>query len=252
MRQRQKIVAGNWKMNNDLAQTSDLLNDIKDQLTSTPEVRLIVAPSFTNLYYAFEALRDLPIDVAAQNLNEHKSGAYTGEVSATMLTSIGVKTVIIGHSERRALFNETDELLAKKVSAALEQDMEVIFCCGEELQQRKDQQHFEVVRDQLKKALFHISAAALEKVVIAYEPVWAIGTGETASPEQAQEMHAYIRKVISEQFGEEIAGKMSILYGGSVKPANAAEIFEKPDVDGGLIGGASLKAEDFLAIAKSF
>ena len=249
---RDKIVAGNWKMNNDLAQTEDLLTKIKSLKGEKPGVRMIVAPSFTNLWPAFEALRDTSIEVAAQNMNENESGAFTGEISAQMLTSIGVKSVILGHSERRAIYKETDSLLAKKVDAALKNEMEVIFCCGEELEDRKSENHFEVVKSQLDNGLFHITPEAWEKVVIAYEPVWAIGTGETASPEQAQEMHAFIRKTISEKFGEEIANEVSILYGGSVKPANAEEIFAKEDVDGGLIGGASLKAEDFIAIVQAF
>ena len=207
---REKIVAGNWKMNNDLAQTEELLKGIKKQWEEKPGVRVIVAPAFTNLYHAFESLRDTPVEVAAQNMNEHDSGAFTGEVSASMLTSIGVKTVILGHSERRAIFNESDEVLAKKVDSALKNDMEVIFCCGEELEERKNKNHFEIVKQQLKKGLFHIAPEAWEKVVIAYEPVWAIGTGETASPEQAQEMHAFIRKTIAEKFGEEIANEVSI------------------------------------------
>ncbi len=249
---RDKIVAGNWKMNNDLAQTEELLKGIKKQWEEKPGVRVIVAPAFTNLYHAFDSLREIPVEVAAQNMNEHDNGAFTGEVSAAMLTSVGVKTVILGHSERRAIFKETDEVLAKKVDSALKNEMEVIFCCGEELEDRKSGNHFEVVKQQLEKGLFHITREAWEKVVIAYEPVWAIGTGETASPEQAQEMHAFIRKTISEKFGEEIATEVSILYGGSVKPANAEEIFAKEDVDGGLIGGASLKAEDFLGIVRAF
>ena len=249
---REKIVAGNWKMNNDLAQTEELLKGIKLQWEEKPDVRVIVAPAFTNLYHAFESLRETPVEVAAQNMNEHDSGAYTGEVSASMLTSVGVKTVILGHSERRSIFKETDEVLAQKVDSALKNEMEVIFCCGEELEERKSENHFEIVKQQLERGLFHIAPEAWEKVVIAYEPVWAIGTGETASPEQAQEMHAFIRKTIAEKFGEEIANEVSILYGGSVKPANAEEIFAKEDVDGGLIGGASLKAEDFLAIVRAF
>lgn len=249
---RQKIVAGNWKMNNDLAQTEDLLGQLKNQWQENEEVRVIVAPAFTNLHHAFESLRKTSIDVAAQNMNENSEGAFTGEVSARMLTSIGVKTVIIGHSERRAIFKETDEVLAKKVNAALENDMEVIFCCGEELNERMAERHFEVVKSQLEKGIFQVAEAHWKKVVIAYEPVWAIGTGETASPEQAQEMHAFIRKTIAEKFGETLADDVSILYGGSVKPGNAQEIFAKEDVDGGLIGGASLKAEDFLAIVNAF
>lgn len=249
---RDKIVAGNWKMNNDLAQTEDLLSKIKLQWKEEPGVRVIVAPAFTNLYHAFDSLRETPLEVAAQNMNENENGAFTGEVSAAMLTSVGVKTVILGHSERRAIYKEADDVLAKKVNTALKNEMKVIFCCGEELEERKSNNHFEVVKRQLENGLFHIAPEAWENVVIAYEPVWAIGTGETASPEQAQEMHAFIRKTIGEKFGKEIANEVSILYGGSVKPANAEEIFAKEDVDGGLIGGASLKAEDFLAIVQAF
>lgn len=169
-----------------------------------------------------------------------------------MLTSVGVKTVILGHSERRSIFKESDELLAKKVDAALENDMEIIFCCGEELQDRKQENHFDVVKRQLERGLFHLSKENFQNVIVAYEPVWAIGTGETASPEQAQEMHSFIRRRVAEKYDDEVANATCILYGGSVKPGNAKEIFAKKDVDGGLIGGASLKAEDFLAIADSF
>ena len=249
---RDKIVAGNWKMNNDLAQTEDLLSNIKDLWKENDGVRVIVAPSFTNLYHTFQSLRKSSIEVAAQNMNENSEGAFTGEVSAGMLTSVGVKTVILGHSERRAIFKESDELLSKKVATALENDMELIFCCGEELAERKADKHFDVVKKQLEKGLFQVSEDNWKRIIIAYEPVWAIGTGETASPEQAQEMHAYIRKTISEKYGSDLANEVSILYGGSVKPGNAQEIFAKEDVDGGLIGGASLKAEDFMAIVNAF
>lgn len=249
---RKKIVAGNWKMNNDLAETEELLGELKLQWEENPDVEVVVAPSFTNLHHTFESLRKLPIEVAAQNMHQSESGAFTGEVSAKMLTSIGVQSVILGHSERRAIFGETNQLLAEKVNMALKNDLRVIYCCGEELQERKNENHFNVVETQLKEGLFHLNAEAWKKVVIAYEPVWAIGTGETASPEQAQEMHAFIRKQIAEKYGEDLADEVSILYGGSVKPANAKEIFAKEDVDGGLIGGASLKAQDFLDIVQSF
>ena len=249
---RKQIVAGNWKMNNDLAETQELLSHIKMQLVKKPEAEVMVAPSFTNLYSTFEALKDTPIKVAAQNMHQNKSGAFTGEISAGMLKSIGVTTVILGHSERRAHFHETNEILEEKVNTALENDMEVIFCFGEELQDRKSEEQFEVVEKQLKESLYQISEDAWSKIILAYEPVWAIGTGETASPEQAQEMHAFIRKNIAENFNEEIADNVSILYGGSVKPNNAKEIFAKKDVDGGLIGGASLKATDFIALVNSF
>jgi len=249
---RKNIVAGNWKMNNDLAETQELIGDLKLQLVKEPSAEVYVAPSFVNLYNTFQSLKGTAIKVAAQNMHFAENGAYTGEVSAQMLKSVGVQTVILGHSERRALFNETDEMLAKKVDTALKHEMKVIFCFGEELKDRKAEGHFEVVKSQLEHGIFHIDKAAWKNVVLAYEPVWAIGTGETASPEQAQEMHEYIRGLVSDRFGKEIAEDVSILYGGSVKPDNAREIFAKADVDGGLIGGASLKAVDFLTIVNSF
>ncbi|KJD31640.1 triosephosphate isomerase [Tamlana sedimentorum] len=248
---RKNIVAGNWKMNNDLAQTQALITNLKTQ-TKTSNAEVLVAPTFTNLYSAFETLKGTDIEVVAQNMHFAENGAYTGEISAAMLKSIGIKTVILGHSERRAYFNETDELLAKKVDAALASDMTVIFCFGEELADRKSGNHEQVVEDQIKNALFHLKSWDYKNIVLAYEPVWAIGTGETASPEQAQDMHAHIRKTLADHYGYDTANDVSILYGGSVKPNNANEIFGKPDVDGGLIGGASLKAEDFFAIVNAF
>ena len=248
---RKNIVAGNWKMNNDLSQTESLLADLKKQ-SKTTNAEVMVAPTFTNLYKAFEALQETDIEVVAQNMHFAENGAYTGEISASMLKSVGVETVILGHSERREYFNETDELLAKKVDAALANDMRVIFCFGEELADRKSGNEEDVVGSQIKNALFHLKAWDYKNIVLAYEPVWAIGTGETASPEQAQDMHAFIRKTIADQYGYEIANDVSILYGGSVKPANAVEIFSKPDVDGGLIGGAALNADDFFAIVNAF
>lgn len=248
---RKNIVAGNWKMNNELSQTETLISDLKKQ-TKTSNAEVMIAPTFTNLWHAFEATRDHDIEVIAQNMHYADSGAYTGEVSAEMLKSVGVKTVILGHSERRAYFNETDELLAKKVDAALKNDMRIIFCFGEELSDRKSNRHEKVVESQIKNALFHLSNSAFKQIVLAYEPVWAIGTGETASPEQAQDMHAFIRKTLANTYGNDLANSVSILYGGSVKPNNAQEIFSKPDVDGGLIGGSSLNAEDFYAIVNAF
>lgn len=248
---RTKIVAGNWKMNNGLIQTKSLISELKQQ-KKTSEAEVMIAPSFTNLWPAFEATRQSPIEVIAQNMHFADNGAYTGEISAGMLKSIGIQTVILGHSERRAYFNETDSDLAKKVDAALNHDMRVVFCFGEELDDRKSGNHETVVESQIKKTLFHLDGAAFKHIVLAYEPVWAIGTGETASPEQAQEMHAFIRKTLANKYGEETANGVSILYGGSVKPSNAKEIFSKPDVDGGLIGGASLQAEDFYAIVNAF
>lgn len=239
-------------MNNDLAETQELISNLKLQLVKEPEAEVMVAPPFTNLYEAFESLKNTPIKVVAQNMHQGESGAFTGEISAKMLKSIGIDTVILGHSERRAHFHETHEILAEKVSAALQNEMRVIFCFGEELQERKAEKHFEVVASQLKESLYHIAKEDWKNVILAYEPVWAIGTGETASPEQAQEMHAFIRKNVSQAFDQGIADEVSILYGGSVKPGNAAEIFAKEDVDGGLIGGASLKAVDFIEIVNAF
>ncbi|TJY37272.1 triose-phosphate isomerase [Pontimicrobium aquaticum] len=249
---RTQIVAGNWKMNNDLPETEALISNLKRQ-TKTSHAEVMVAPTFVNLYHAYEALRGFDIEVIAQNMHFADNGAFTGEVSASMLESVGVKTVILGHSERRAYFNETDEDLAKKVDTALKNNMRVIFCFGEELADRKSHNHKKVVETQIKNALFHLPDDAWKSIVLAYEPVWAIGTGETATPEQAQEMHAFIRKTIEEDaYGIDIANNVSILYGGSVKPNNAKDIFSKPDVDGGLIGGASLNAEDFFKIVNAF
>jgi triosephosphate isomerase len=248
---RKKIVAGNWKMHKNATQTAELLNDLIAKIPAETTAQVIVAPTFINLASAVNQLKSTKIDVSAQNMHQAASGAYTGEISADMLKSIGVNSVILGHSERRAIFNETDALIANKVDAALQNDLTVIFCFGEELKDRQSANHFNIVENQLKDGLFHIEAKDWEKIVLAYEPVWAIGTGETASPEQAQEMHEFIRETVRKAFGSDIAEDVSILYGGSVKPDNAKEIFSKPDVDGGLIGGAALKAEDFLAIVNA-
>ena len=248
---RHKIVAGNWKMNKNAEETEDLLNALIDKLPTDKEVQIIVAPTFVNLASAVDHLEFTNIEVAAQNMHEAESGAYTGEVSADMLKSVGVNTVILGHSERRSIFHETDSQIAYKVDKALQHQMRVIFCFGEELKDRQNKQHFNVVENQLRDGLFHLDKAAWENIVLAYEPVWAIGTGETASPEQAQEMHEFIRETIRKAFDSNVAEDVSILYGGSVKPDNAKEIFSKPDVDGGLIGGAALNAKDFIAIVTS-
>jgi len=248
---RLKIVAGNWKMHKNAEETEDLLNELINLLPEDKEVNIIVAPTFVNLASAVNHLEYTNIEVAAQNMHQAESGAFTGEISADMLKSIGVQTVILGHSERRALFHETDAIISYKVDTALKNHMRVIFCFGEELKDRQHDNHFNIVENQLRDGLFHLDEAAWENIVLAYEPVWAIGTGETASPEQAQEMHCFIRETVRKAFGSEVAEDLSILYGGSVKPDNAAEIFSKPDVDGGLIGGAALKAVDFAAIVNS-
>lgn len=245
---RQKIVAGNWKMHKNAEETEDLLNELIDKIPTDLDQRVIVAPTFVNLSAAADHLEFTPIEVAAQNMHQAEGGAFTGEISAGMLESVGIKIVILGHSERRAYFHETDALLAAKVDTALKHEMEVIFCFGEELKDRQAGQHFNVVENQLKDGLFHLEASAWKNIILAYEPVWAIGTGETASPEQAQEMHGFIRDIIRKNYGNTVAEDVSILYGGSVKPENAAEIFSKPDVDGGLIGGAALKSDDFTKI----
>ena len=248
---RDQIVAGNWKMNNDHSETELLLNALAAQL-KPKDVRIMVAPSFTQLSQSIDLLKNDTITVVAQNMNAAASGAFTGEVSATMLKGVGVTTVVLGHSERRSLYHENNISLSDKVKTAIAEGMEIIFCFGEQLDERKTDRHFEVVKDQLSEALFALPEAAWEHIVLAYEPVWAIGTGETASPAQAQEMHAFIRSLIVERYSLSLANEIAILYGGSVKPSNAKEIFSMEDVDGGLIGGASLNAEDFMAIVNSF
>jgi triosephosphate isomerase len=248
---RAKIVAGNWKMHKNAEETEDLLNELINQLPTDVDARIIVAPTFVNLASAAEHLEFTHIEVAAQNMHQAESGAYTGEISAGMLKSVGVSIVILGHSERRTYFNETDATIAFKTDTALQNDMEVFFCFGEELKDRQANNHFNIVENQLRDGLFHLEAKDWPQIILAYEPVWAIGTGETATPEQAQEMHAFIRETIRKQYGSDIADDVSILYGGSVKPDNAKEIFSKADVDGGLIGGAALKASDFSAIVKA-
>ena len=248
---RTQIVSGNWKMNNDQLATEELLSDLRD-ITVKNDTRILVAPAAVHLAQSVTQLKGSSITVAAQNMHAATAGAYTGEIAANMLKSVGVHTVILGHSERRTFFNETNTLLAEKVASALKQDMETIFCFGEQLDDRKQGNHFEIVEQQLTEALFNQESIDWEKIILAYEPVWAIGTGESATPEQAQEMHRFIRSLLKRKYGDLIALNTSILYGGSVKPSNAKKIFSKPDVDGGLIGGASLKAEDFIAIANAF
>lgn len=248
---RKNIVAGNWKMHKNQQETIALLEEIITKKTNTT-TEIIVAPTFVNLAKAVEITNGKSITVAAQNIHQAEGGAFTGEIAAGMLTDIGVNIVILGHSERRAYFHETDALLASKVDTALKHDMRVIFCFGEELKDRQSDNHFNVVEYQLRDGLFHLDKQNWSNIVLAYEPVWAIGTGETASPEQAQEMHKFIRTLVEKVYGFDIADNLTILYGGSVKPENAKEIFSKPDVDGGLIGGAALKADDFLAIVNGF
>jgi len=247
---RKKIAAANWKMNLTLAQGEQLINDILQAGIKLQEGQeVVVATPFPYLLKAKALLKNYPgFYVAAQNCYSEKSGAYTGEVSAEMLQSIGVDYVILGHSERREYFQESNAMLAKKIEVALAYGIKPIFCCGEPLEIRKAETQNAYVAKQLEESLYHLTAEQLKQVVIAYEPIWAIGTGLTASAQQAQDMHAYIRAQIAEKYGREAALGLSILYGGSAKPGNAGELFACPDVDGGLIGGASLVAADFTAI----
>lgn len=248
---RQTIIAANWKMHKTLEEGLELAVALKASLannTADNKVAVLCTP-YIHLYHMVETFKESKhIFVGAQNCHQAEAGAYTGEIAAPMLQAMDVPYVILGHSERRLYFNEDEALLKAKVDQALAHDLTPIFCCGEPLAVREADQHKELVAKQIKEALFHLSAAQLSQVVIAYEPVWAIGTGKVASPEQAQEMHAHIRQLVVDQYGHTVAEQLSILYGGSVKPNNAADIFAQPDVDGGLIGGASLNAEDFTAI----
>ena len=248
---RKNIVVGNWKMNNDLAATKTLISELIE-LKKSSNAEVMIAPTFVNLLEASKLLKETSIKVVSQNMHFAESGAFTGEISAKMLKAVGVNTVILGHSERREYFKEDDLILKEKVDKALQESMEVIFCFGEQLEDRNSENHFKVVENQIKNALFHLPFSSWTSVILAYEPVWAIGTGQTASPEQAQEMHAYIRKLVAEHYNISISEDVSILYGGSVKPENAQEIFGKLDVDGGLIGGAALDAKSFMAIINSF
>lgn len=250
---RKQIVAGNWKMNTNIAEGIALalnLRELEPQFNDNVEV--IVIPPFTHITEVMNALSDTNIKLGAQNCASEEKGAFTGEVSAEMISSLEVNYVTIGHSERRAYYNETNDILNKKVKLALKNDLTPIYCCGEMLAEREAKNHFNVVKTQISEGLFDLSKEDFSKIIIAYEPVWAIGTGVTASPEQAQEIHKFIRDIIAEKYGNEIAENISILYGGSVKPNNANEIFSKPDVDGGLIGGAALKAEDFMGIINAY
>lgn len=245
---RQQIAAGNWKMNTTLNDGLTLAKAVA-QGKFPSDVKIILGTPA--IYLA--ALSDLEgVAIAAQNCHHKEKGAYTGEISADMIQSTGATHVILGHSERREYFGENDALIAQKIDLVLSRGLTPIYCCGEKLDIREAGNHAQFVENQVKEGLFHLSAEDFSKVIIAYEPVWAIGTGVTASPAQAQDMHQHIRAIIAEKYGEEVAEGTSILYGGSVKPANAKEIFSQKDVDGGLVGGASLKADNFLAIANSF
>jgi len=248
---RKKIVAGNWKMNTLLKDGMELAKAVeKLEKEKTSDALVIIAPPYTHLSKVNELITE--VKLSAQNCASEASGAYTGEISPDILVSTGAKYVIIGHSERRSYYNEDNELLNKKTKLALSSGLKPIFCCGELLEEREAGKLFDVIREQLTVGLKDLTVEDMARVVVAYEPVWAIGTGVVASPEQAQEMHKFIRDLLAEIFNAEVAEEMTILYGGSCKPSNAAELFSNPDVDGGLIGGASLKAEDFLAIVNAY
>lgn len=248
---RKQIAAGNWKMNLSFEEGQNLLTSLKS--ANRPDnVHTILGVPAPYLKPLQDLCENDGLCVAAQNIHHEQKGAYTGETSVNMVKSIGVKYVIIGHSERREYQQESNELLKTKVNLALENGLTPIFCCGESLDIRKSGKQNTFVSKQLKESLFHLSADELSKLIIAYEPIWAIGTGETASPAQAQDMHHALRSYIAESYSQDVADGISILYGGSVKPANAKEIFGQADVDGGLVGGASLKAEDFTQIIHSF
>lgn len=252
---RKKIVAGNWKMNktyqDGIVLALEISNLIPDNTTS--DVQVIIAPPYihlTRIYEIFE--RSKIIKIAAQNCSSKESGAYTGEISASMVKSVGADYVIVGHSERRQYFNEGDKMLSEKINLAINNKITPIYCCGESLSEKESNKGTEVIKSQITSELFHLDSKNITNVVIAYEPVWAIGTGKTASPQEAQEMHAYIRSLIEQKYDKETADNISILYGGSCNPSNASELFHCNDVDGGLIGGASLNAADFVAIVNAF
>lgn len=252
---RKHIVAGNWKMNCTFTEADELVNGIMEQLEEKElprETQLIVCPPLPYLEMTTDYANDSYFLVGAQNVSDQERGAYTGEVSAEMLESMEIDYCIVGHSERRQYYGETDAIVAAKVDRLLAHGLKPIVCVGEVLEEREAGRQLEVVKRQVEQGLFHLTAEQMQEVVIAYEPVWAIGTGRTAAPEQAQEIHAHIRSLLAAKYGQALADEVSILYGGSCKPSNAKELFACADIDGGLIGGASLKAEDFVAIAMSF
>lgn len=251
---RKNIVAGNWKMNTSLQEGIELaksVNELVEQIENTA-TGVAIAPPYTHLSEIAKVINHDRICLAAQNCASEEGGAYTGEVAPSMLAELGVKAVILGHSERRAYFKEDHPTLAKKVNLVLKNGMKPVFCCGEVLEEREKGIQNQIVSGQLEESLFHLNNSEIQNCIIAYEPVWAIGTGKTASADQAQEMHQFIRSLLIQKYGNETAQSISILYGGSCKASNAGELFANPDVDGGLIGGASLKAEDFLGIVKAF
>ena len=250
---RKNIVAGNWKMNTTVPEGVELAKAVLAASAAVPaDVKLIVATPFTHLCPVAAVVGGTRIGLSAENCADKEKGAYTGEVSAAMLASAGCQYTILGHSERRQYYGETDEKLVEKTRPALANGLDVILCVGENLEEREAGRHFAVCESQIKNVLYNFTAEDMKHIIVAYEPVWAIGTGKTATAEQAEEIHAFIRKTIAEKFGEQVADDTTILYGGSCKPSNAKELFAQKDIDGGLIGGAALKADDFIGIALSF
>ena len=248
---RKKIVAGNWKMNMTPSQAVALCAELKD-LVKSDSVEVVYCVPAIDIVPVVEAVKGTNVAVGAENMYFEESGAFTGEISAAMLESVGCEYTILGHSERRQYYGETDEKLVEKTKLALEHGLDVILCVGENLEEREAGKHFDVCASQIKNVLYNFTAEDMAHIIVAYEPVWAIGTGKTATAEQAEEIHAFIRKTIAEKFGEQVAEDTSILYGGSCKPSNAKELFAQKDIDGGLISGAALKAEDFIGIALSY
>ena len=251
---RKNIVAGNWKMNTTVAEGVKLAQEVNEAVAAVSDLKcdVVVGVPFTHLTSVKAAVEGGKVLVSAENCADHNKGAYTGEVSAAMVASTGAQYVILGHSERRGYYNETIEVLKNKVDLALAEGLKIIFCCGESLEERKNGSYFDVIKAEIEGSLFHLSAEDFAKIVIAYEPIWAIGTVETATAEQAEEIHAFIRGFLVEKYGAQVADDTTILYGGSCKPSNAAELFAKPNIDGGLIGGASLKCADFMGIVTAF
>lgn len=251
---RKNIVAGNWKMNTTVAEGVQLAKEVNEAVAAAGELKcdVVIGVPFTHLTAVKDVIDLEKVGLSAENCANKEKGAYTGEVSAAMVASTGANYVILGHSERREYYNETPEILKEKVDLALANGLKIIFCCGESLELRNAGTYEEFIKAELKDSLFHLSAEEFANIVIAYEPIWAIGTGVTATSDQAEEVHAFIRSFLAEKYGETVANDTTILYGGSCKPSNAPELFAKPNIDGGLIGGASLKAADFMGIVTAF
>ena len=251
---RKNIVAGNWKMNTTVAEGVQLAKEVNEAVAAAGELKcdVVIGVPFTHLIAVKDVIDIEKVGLSAENCANKEKGAYTGEVSAAMVASTGANYVILGHSERREYYNETPEILKEKVDLALANGLKIIFCCGESLELRNAGTYEEFIKAELKDSLFHLSAEEFANIVIAYEPIWAIGTGVTATSDQAEEVHAFIRSFLAEKYGETVANDTTILYGGSCKPTNAPELFAKPNIDGGLIGGASLKAADFMGIVTAF